>query len=119
MAKHNFKELKVWQNSRQLVKNIYLATAEFPVGEKYGLTSQVRRASISVASNIAEGSGRSSDKDFSRFLNLSLGSAYELETQLILACDLELLSNDLFENISKDLKEVQKMLHGLIKSLNK
>ena len=116
---HNFKELKVWQISRELVKNIYLATLEFPHEEKYGLISQIRRASISVSSNIAEGSGRGTNKDFSRFLNISLGSAYELETQLILAFDLEIIKQQIFENILTQINEVQKMLHGLIRSLNK
>lgn len=117
--RHNFKELKVWQNSRELVKKVYVATVEFPNNEQYGLTSQIRRSSISIVSNIAEGSGRGTDKDFSRFLNLSLGSAYELETQLILAYDLELVTKEIFEKISDNINEVQKMLYGLIKSLNK
>ena len=78
---HNFKELKVWQNARVLVKEIYLSTGNFPTEEKYGITSQIRRSAISIPSNIAEGCGRRTDKDFSHFLNIALGSAYELQTQ--------------------------------------
>ncbi|MFN9499847.1 MAG: four helix bundle protein [Chryseotalea sp.] len=76
---HNFKELKVWQISRQLVKSVYELSVSFPAEEKFGITSQLRRCSISIPTNIAEGCGRNTDKDFSYILNISLGSAYELE----------------------------------------
>lgn len=114
---HNFKNLNVWKKSRELVKEVYLLIAKFPADERYGLSSQIKRCSVSIPSNIAEGSGRSSDKDFIRFLKISLGSAYELETQIILALDLQLINEQQFEIISKNISEVQKMLHGLIKSL--
>ncbi len=81
---HNFRELNIWKNSIELTKEIYLLSNILPDDEKYGLKSQIRRCSSSIPSNIAEGSGRSTIKDFQNFLNISLGSSYELETQLVL-----------------------------------
>src|SRR6187455_137365 len=109
---HNFKELKVWQLSRDLVKEIYEVTAEFPSSEKYGLVFQLRRCTVSVPTNIAEGSGRNTDKDFAHFLNISLGSAYELETLLILSFDVNLISEDLLNKFSTKISEIQKMTFG-------
>ena len=85
---HRFKELEIWKKSRKFCSEIYIATADFPTDEKFGLTNQLRRASVSIPSNIAEGSSRNSQKDFSRFLEIAIGSAYEIETQLIIASDL-------------------------------
>jgi len=85
---HNFKELKIWQKSRILVKEIYSITEKLPVKEQYGIISQIQRASISIPSNIAEGSGRSGIKDFNRFLEIALGSSFELETLIIISNDL-------------------------------
>ena len=85
---HRFKELEIWKKSRKFCSEIYSATADFPADEKFGLTNQLRRASVSIPSNIAEGSSRNSQKDFSRFLEIAIGSAYEIETQLIIASDL-------------------------------
>ncbi|MFC5269535.1 four helix bundle protein [Adhaeribacter terreus] len=82
---HRFKELKVWQEAMELAKAVYATTKLFPTEEKFGLTSQINRAAVSIPSNIAEGSGRGTDKDFAQFLNIALGSAFELETQIILA----------------------------------
>lgn len=81
----NFRELKVWQDARQLIKDIYLITQLLPDTEKYGLISQINRCSVSITANIAEGCGKYSNKDFVRFLQISLGSAYELESHLILS----------------------------------
>lgn len=114
---HNFKELKVWQKSRELVKDVYQLAILFPNDEMYGLISQVKRAAVSIPSNIAEGSGRNSNTDFARFVNISLGSAYELETQMILANDLGLLKINQLDKIINNISEIQKMLHGLLKSL--
>jgi four helix bundle protein len=114
---HNFKELKVWQLSRSLVKEVYEITANFPPTEKYGLVSQLRRCAVSVPTNIAEGSGRNTDKDFAQFLNISLGSAYELETLLILSFDVRLVSVESLENLTHRISEIQKMTFGLIKTL--
>ena len=109
---HNFKNLKIWQKSRKLVKEVFLLTRDFPSDEKYGLTSQILRSAYSVPSNIAEGSGRSSNKEFSRFLDISLGSAFELETQLILATDVNYLSEEKLQHIQSLLEEIQKMIYS-------
>ncbi len=114
---HNFKELKVWQLSRQLVKEIYEVTNSFPLEEKYGLISQLRRCAVSIPTNISEGCGRNTDRDFAHFLNISLGSAYELETLLILSLDLEIITKADLDNFSIKISEIQKMTYGLIKTL--
>ncbi len=114
---HNFKELKVWQLSRNLVKEIYEVTSDFPSSEKYGLVSQIRRCTVSVPTNIVEGSGRNTDKDFAHFLNISLGSAYELETLLILSFDVNLINEDQLDKFLIRISEIQKMTFGLIKTL--
>jgi four helix bundle protein len=90
---HNFRKLTIWSDAITVVKNVYKLTATFPPEEKFGLMSQSRRCAISIPSNIAEGSGRNSDKDFRRFLSISLSSSYELETQLIVANELDMLSS--------------------------
>ena len=117
-VKHNFKELKVWQKSRVLVKNLFILTKKYPKDERYEIVSQMRRAAVSIPSNIAEGSGRNSNKDFKRFLDIAVSSAYELETQLIISSDLGYISEDEFNSIAKDINEVQKMIYGLKKSLS-
>ena len=114
---HNFKELKVWQEARTLVKAVYTLSKAFPDEERFGLTNQVRRAVISIPSNIAEGCGRKTDKDFCHFLYVSQGSSFELETQLILAMDLEYISEETFNEIEIAVTKVQKMLNGLINSI--
>jgi four helix bundle protein len=110
---HNFRELSVWKESMLLAKEIYVATTELPSQEKYGLISQIRRSAISIPSNIAEGSGRGSNQEFSRFLGISLSSAYELETQLSLVLLLELSENQLIEPLLIRLHGIQKMLFTL------
>jgi len=114
---HNFKELKIWQMARGLVKEIYLLSKKFPNDERFGLTQQVRRAAISILSNIAEGSGRSTHKDFSHFLDIANGSAFEVETQLILSLDLEYISQTEFNNINEKLQSIEKMIYNFNKSL--
>jgi len=116
---HNFKELKIWQNARSFVKDVYIATSNFPQEERFGLISQMRRSAISIPSNIAEGSGRNTEKDFSHFLNIALGSAYELQTQIFLSYDLELLKEEKMNALNSSLEEIQKMIYGLIKSIIK
>lgn len=113
----NFKNLIVWQKSMELAKNIYDLTKNFPNYEMYGLTSQIRRAAISIPSNIAEGAGRGK-KEMSHFLTIAIGSSFELETQLILSKEIEYLNEQLFTQTNSILDEVQKMLFGLQKSLN-
>lgn len=113
----NFKNLRVWEKSHDLTLKIYRATAEFPREELYGLTSQIRRASVSIPANIAEGCGRQSEAEFARFLRISLGSATELEYHLLLASDLNFLQNKNYANMESDLIEVKKMLVTLIQKL--
>lgn len=114
---HNFRKLDIWMEARQLVKEIYLLTKNYPMQEQFGLTSQIRRAVISIPSNIAEGSSKSSDKDFARFLEMSIGSSYELETQSTLSYDLAYLSEEQFERITSSLQSHQKKMYNFKKKL--
>jgi four helix bundle protein len=109
--------MKVWQKSHELTLLIYQATVNFPKEELYGLTSQMRRAAYSIPTNIAEGSGRSSNTEFKRFLQIAMGSAAELEYQLLLAKDLSYLSINQYEPLSLLIVEIRKMLGGFIKYL--
>ena len=112
--KHNFKELLVWKKSIDLVKLVYQILSLLPSEERFGLVSQMNRSSVSIPSNIAEGSGRTSDKEFLHFLNIAISSSYELETQLIISN--EIFGFDCSECINK-VVEVQKMISGFKKSL--
>jgi len=113
---NNFRELTIWKRSVQLAVRIYQLTSDFPKHEMYGLASQIRRSVVSISSNIAEGAGRGSDKDFAKFLRISFGSACELETQLIIASDLELLKSCDVQSSIKELDEIQKMIYTLEKN---
>lgn len=113
----DFRQLKVWEKSHQLALAIYKATKSFPKEELYGLTSQIRRASMSIPTNIAEGCGRNTDADFARFLQIAMGSASETEYQLILAHDLEFLSKESYEKLHSDVEEVKRMLASFLKTL--
>lgn len=113
----NFKDLKVWQKSHSLTLTVYKATAAFPKEEVYGLTSQIRRACASIPANIAEGCGRGSEADFSRFLQIAMGSASELEYHLLLSHDLGLLKDDAYQQMENDVCEVKRMLAVFIKKL--
>jgi four helix bundle protein len=115
---NKFKELKVWQKSIHHVTTIYSATSGFPIEEIYGLTSQIRRCAISIPSNIAEGAGRGTKKEFSHFLDLAKGSSFELETQLIISRELRFIDQNRVESILSELDEIQKMITELQKSLN-
>ena len=106
---HKFKELEIWKKSRLFCSEIYKITSNFPESEKFGLTNQLRRASVSIPSNIAEGSSRSSNKDFARFLQITLGSAFEIETQLLIAYDLKFINNEELEKLSQNLESIIKM----------
>lgn len=112
--RHNFRELTIWKEGLEIAQRTYRFTAKLPDNEKFGLVSQMNRCSISIPSNIAEGSGRTSDKEFIHFLNISLSSTYELETQLLLCGDL--FSVDTNEIISK-LQNLQKMIGGFKRTL--
>lgn len=109
-----YRDLIVWQKSRELVHHIYLLTQKLPVSELYCLTNQIRRAVISIPSNIAEGYGRGADKEFIFFLKIAKGSASELETQLILCQDLHYLTEDETEEAMRLIDEVVRMLGTLI-----
>ena len=113
----NYKELKVWQKAYQLCGEIYKSTRSFPKEERYGLTSQIRRSAVSVPSNIAEGYGRKTTQEYIQALYIAYGSNCELETQILLAGDLRYLKADNFEKLKNDIGEVERMLKGLIKSL--
>jgi len=119
MSNHNFRNIIAWQKGRRLVVDIYTLTAKFPQSEMYSLTSQLRRAVVSITSNIAEGSGRGTDADFSRFLDIAMGSAKEVESQLINAQDLGFVLESDVVNINNDLIDVQNLIFGFQKSLNK
>jgi len=110
---HNFKELIIWQKARKLVKDVYLILKSFPDDERFGIISQIKRTSISVAANIAGGAGRNTDKDFARFLDIANGPCFELETLLILAVDLDYLSELKYDVILKEIEEIQKMIYSL------
>ncbi|WP_265427624.1 four helix bundle protein [Chryseobacterium sp. YIM B08800] len=113
----NFKELLVWQKSINFVTEIYELTNDFPKDEMYGLTSQIRRASISIPSNIAEGNSRRSVADYLQFLKIARGSCAEVETQLIIAQNLKFLREEYYSKLNQDIIEISKMLNGLINSL--
>lgn len=114
---HNYKKLNVWISSISLVKNIYNLTRKFPKEEMFVLTQQLRRAVISILSNIAEGAGRNSNAQFKNFLQISIGSCFEVETQLIISKELEYISEEELETISKELDSIMKMNHNLQKTL--
>ena len=114
---NNFKKLIVWQKAREFVKDIYLVTRKFPKEELFGLTSQIRRATVSIALNIVEGSGRGTDKDFAHFLDVSFGSALEVEAQIILSLDLEFITDEEYDILNLKIQEIQKMIKKLTDSL--
>ena len=113
----DFEELKVWTKAHQLTLRLYETTRSFPHQEIYGLTSQMRRAAVSIAANIAEGCGRRSDGELTRFLQIARGSASELEYHLLLARDLGFLSAEEHGKLEHILVEVQRMLTGLVQSV--
>lgn len=106
---HQFKNLGIWKKSRLFCSKIYDVTATFPNEEKFGITNQLRRAAVSIPSNIAEGSSRNSNKDFARFLEIAIGSAYEVETQLLISSDLEFINEEKTIELTKMLEEIIKM----------
>lgn len=114
---HQFKELSVWQKAVDLATVVYSHTKNFPSEEKYGLTSQIRRSVVSISSNIAEGAGRKSKKEFKYFLNIAYGSGSELETQLLIARNLDFINNENYEALSEMIIEIQKMIYSLSNSL--
>ena len=120
---HRFKELEIWKLSRLLSTEIYSMTANFPEAEKFGLTNQLRRAVVSIPSNIAEDSSRSSNKDFCRFLEIAQGSVYEVETQLLIASDLRFIQgenlNDLLYRLDTLVKMIIRFKRSCVKSCSR
>ncbi len=112
-----YKKYLVWQDSIKLTSEIYQLTRSFPDEEKFGLTNQIRRATISIASNIAEGASRSSEKDFSRFLEIAQGSSFEVDTQLLISKNLNLIEESDYKQLSEKLNSIAKQLAGLKKKL--
>ncbi len=111
------KKLNAWQKSFEFVKDVYALTIQFPTEEKFGLVSQMRRASVSIPVNIAEGAARKSSKEFIQFLHISLGSATELDTLILLATELEFISKKESEELIEKLDIIGKLIYGLIKSI--
>ncbi|MDD5184482.1 MAG: four helix bundle protein [Paludibacter sp.] len=115
---HNFKKLSVWIKSVDFVTEIYKVTNTFPSNERFGLVSQLQRAAVSVPTNISEGSAKSSNKDFARFLEISLGSTFELETELLVSLNLSYIEQGQYNLLQEKLAELQKMIIGFKDKLN-
>ena len=113
---YGFEKLDVWLDARQLTRDIYIITKSFPEEEKFGLVSQVRRAIVSVSSNLAEGSGRTGNKDQAHFTQLSFSSLMEVTNLLILASDLEFISNDEYNQLRSKIQKISNRLNALRKS---
>jgi four helix bundle protein len=114
-----YKELDIWKQTRLLVKQVYQLSRKFPKVEQYGLTNQIRRATVSIPSNIAEGCGRNHFKDSTQFFFIARGSLYEVETQLILAHDLEMISDDELKSILEQVTRCKKLINGFINYFQK
>jgi four helix bundle protein len=115
---HRYKELKVWQKAIDLAVEVYRIKEKLPKEERYGLISQINRCVVSIPSNIAEGAGRNTKKDFDNFLGISLGYSFELDTQLVISNRLGYVSSDDFEKIESELEHIQNMIAKLKQSLN-
>jgi four helix bundle protein len=113
----NFRDLQIWNRSHGLTLEIYRLTQSFPKTETHGLVSQMRRSSSSIPTNIAEGCGRNTEKDFARFLDNAMGSASEFEYQLILAYDLQYIPQDTYDQTNAELNEIKRMLNAFIQKL--
>ena len=113
----NFKKLKIWQKGFKIAVETYKITKEFPIEEKYALTSQANRSAVSISSNIAEGSSRRSQKDYFRFIEIALGSCFELESQFLIASELGFGNKNDINEILQEIDEEQKMLIGFMKKL--
>ncbi|MEN8929389.1 MAG: four helix bundle protein [Flavobacteriales bacterium] len=114
---HNYKELKIWVKGIDLAESIYKTVSEFPDSEKYGIISQLKRASISISSNIAEGASRKSQKEFSHFLSISLGSLFEIETQLVIANRIKYINDETLKELIEQINELIKMIIGFKRQL--
>jgi len=114
---HNFEKLLFWQKSIVLAKNVYIICQEISNDEKFGLISQIKRSAVSIPSNIAEGSGRNGSKEFNHFLAVALGSAFELQTQLILIKELNLLPEEKINALLSEVSEIQRMIYSFKNNL--
>lgn len=115
----NFRNYKVWQDAVEYSTKIYQQTDKMPWFEKKGLCDQLQCAAVSISSNIAEGAAKPSDAEFTHFLDTSLGSAYEVETQLLIACKVGYIDNEKYNELNNGIIEIEKQLSGLIKSIRK
>ena len=113
----DFRQLQVWQKAHQLTLAVYRVTASFPRAELYGLTTQLRRSSASIAANLAEGCGRNGDAELARFCSIAMGSASELDYHLLLASDLKLINSTDYTDLLQQASEVKRMLTGLLQKL--
>lgn len=109
----DFKQLEVWQKAHKATLEVYKLTRSFPTEERFGLTSQIRRAAVSIGSNLAEGRGRKSDADFGRFIQIALGSTYELQYQLMVARDIEYVAPAEYDRLNESYEEIGRMLWSL------
>ena len=115
---HNYNNLHIWQQAMDLVEEIYKLTASFPIEEKFGLVSQMTRAAVSIPSNIAEGAGRNSDKDFAHFISIAIGSLYELNTQIVLSERLGYINQSQSQELQKKLDNLQRKSVSFKSKLN-
>ena len=115
---HNFKELKIWQKAKDIAKDVYILSENLPSSERFGYTSQLQRAAISIASNIAEGSGRG-DKEFMRFIDIAISSSYEVENLLLIGIEINYLNKETTSVFISEINELQKMMIGFKKTLTK
>lgn len=116
-ARHNFRKLNIWKESITLAKETYSITKAFPKSEMYGISSQMQRCAVSVASNIAEGTAKGTDKHFIQYLETALGSSFEWETQLIIAFEIEYISEETFKHLEKKIQSIQGMITRFMESL--
>jgi four helix bundle protein len=115
----DFKELEVWKESKRLVIMIYKTTENFPKHELFGLTNQIRRAAVSIPSNIAEGIGRKTDKDSAHFMFTASGSIFELETQLIISTELDYIPKEKYQELSTQIEYCRRLINGMINYFEK
>jgi len=113
----DFRELKVWEKAHRLSLEVYRRSNSFPAEERFGLTAQLRRSAVSIGSNIAEGCGREGERELSQFLRIAAGSVSELEYQLLLARDLDYLTDAHHRELERQAREVRRMLHGFLLKL--
>lgn len=115
---HKVEDIQFYQKSKELVKQVYILTQELPQEEKYGLYTQMRRCAVSIPSNIAEGAGRNSSKEFAHFLSIAMGSCYELVTQLELCNELDFISKDKIFSVIETIQEIKKMMYSFTQKLH-